>query len=248
MKNILIDNLIELKSSFGATGVKAEFESEGATFEEVKIIKELADNAGLEFSLKTGGCEALRDLKDACLLGVSNIVAPMVESEYAFEKFINSAANVMPAGTNLFINIETITGFDALDSILQNNLSQNLTGIVFGRTDFSGSLNIKNVEDNKILKFAQKAAQKAVLYNKKFILGGGISSESIPFINHISPLSGVETRKIIFGTKKLDTTMIEKAINFEINWLKYKQTFSPNPADSMRIRILAGRCKELNLL
>lgn len=248
MKNILINNLIELKSSFDATGVKAEFESEGATFEEIQILKELGDAAGLKFTLKSGGCEAIRDLKDAAKLHINTVVAPMIESEYAFEKFITGSINILPQNTDLFINIETITGFKALDAILQNPLSKNLTGIVFGRTDFSGSLGIKNVEDNIILEFAQKTSQKAELNDKKFILGGGISANSIPFIKQIKYLSGFETRKIVFGNEKLDNTMIEKAINFEINWLKYKQAFSPDPNDIKRLETLSERCAALNIL
>ena len=241
MKKLLIENLKELKSSFGATGVKAEFECEGATIQEVEILKKLADEAGLDFVLKIGGCEARRDLDDAAKLGIINIVAPMIESEYAFEKFIKCAASILE-NAELFINIETLTGYNALDSILANELSSNLSGIVFGRSDFAASIHINDVEDAAILNLVKSVSQKTLKYNKKFILGGGISPKSLDFIKQIPYLTGFETRKIVFSNHLPDIKMIQKALEFEINWLEYKQSFSPAQEDKSRLSILRERC------
>ena len=242
MKKLLIENLQELKSSFGAVGVKAEFESEGATLKEAEELKQLADNAELSFVLKIGGCEARRDLDDARKLDITRIVAPMIESEYAFEKFIKSVQGKFPSDAEFFINIETCTGFNALDDILNNDLSKNLTGIVFGRSDFAGSLKISDVDSEDIFEFVKKVSEKSARANKKFILGGGISLNSFSFIKKIPYLSGIETRKIIFNTQKLDKEMINKALEFEMRWIEYKQSFAPNVDDTARLAVLAARC------
>ncbi len=240
MKKLLIENLKELKSSFGASGVKAEFESEGATIQEVEILKNLADEAGLDFILKIGGCEARRDLDDAAKFGITHIVAPMIESEYAFEKFIKCAA-CSTKNVELFINIETMTGYNALDDILANELSGNLSGIVFGRSDFAASIHINDVEEGALLNLVKSVSQKTLKYNKKFILGGGISASSLEFINQIPYLTGFETRKIVFSNPKPDVKMIQKALEFEINWLEYKQSFSPADKDKTRLAVLLQR-------
>lgn len=240
MKDLLIKNLKELKSSFGAVGVKAEFESEGATFEEVKVLNELALAAGMKFVLKIGGCEALRDIRDAQKLGIKTLVAPMIESVYAFSKFKGSAGRFI-SDAELLINIETISGFKILDEVLKSEFSKDLTGIVFGRTDFAGSLNRTDVNSDEIFNYVQQASLTVKKYGKVFILGGGISVESVDFINKLPYLNGIETRKIVFNAGKLDKSMIQKALDFEINWLKYKRSFSPGVVDEERLRVLLSR-------
>ena len=241
MEDILIENLRELKFSFGAVGVKAEFESEGATKEEVRILKRISDAVGIDFVLKIGGCEALRDMKDAHSLCIKTIVAPMIESRYACEKFITRAVDAIPEA-RLLINIETPSGFNALNDICDSLLFRNLSGVVFGRTDFANALDCQDVNSLEILKYVREVSLKMEKYGKIFTLGGGISSTSIEFIKKIPYLTAVETRKIVFENRKLDQRAIEKAINFEIAWLKYKQQFSPNKSDYERIQILQKRC------
>lgn len=242
MKDLLIKNLTELKSSFGATGVKAEFESEGATLEEVQILKSLADCAGLDFVLKIGGCEALRDLKDAKTLGITTIVAPMIESEYAFTKFINGARKIMGTDADLWINIETMNGYIALDDILKNEKSEFLSGIVFGRTDFAGSVKIDNLQNPEIYAMIELVITKVRAADKKFVIGGGITPDEFRLKKRFHDINGMETRKILFDSANLSPVGIEKALQFEINWLKFKQSFSPDESDRLRLEILQKRC------
>ena len=235
----LIQNLQQL-SHLGAIAVKTEFEAEGATFEEVRILKEITDVVGFDFVLKISGCEAIRDLKDAKALGIKNIVAPMIESKYAFKKFINSTSKTIP-DAKLFINIETINGLSELDKILQANEAEKLSGIVFGRSDFAGSLDITDVEDKKIISAIKEISKKAYLHKKWFVIGGGITEQTLKTIKQIDFLPSVETRKIVFDASKLNEEGIRKALEFEINWLEYKQKFSYSPDDAFRLQILSNR-------
>ena len=240
MKDRLIENLQELKFSFGAVGVKAEFESEGATKEEVQILKEISDAVGLDFVLKIGGCEALRDMNDAHFLGIKTIVAPMIESDYACKKFLVGAGKILPEA-RLLINIETLNGYRALDDICNDVLFEKLSGVVFGRSDFANSIACQDVNSSEILKYVKEVSLKMQSYGKIFTLGGGISNSSLKFIGEIPYLTAVETRKIVFKNKKLDQNAIKKALNFEMDWIKYKQQFSPNRADYARLEILQKR-------
>ncbi len=59
-------------------------------------LKEVVSDAGLELTIKIGGCEALRDMYEARVIGVSRIVAPMIESPYALSKYLKALRMAFP--------------------------------------------------------------------------------------------------------------------------------------------------------
>ena len=81
-------------------------------------------------------------------LDVSGIVAPMIESEFALEKFIESIISntndEIRSKTDFFINIESKTAVSNLREILSSPSSKLLTGIVVGRSDLTKSLGFVN--------------------------------------------------------------------------------------------------------
>ena len=128
----LINTLIDLKKNHNITSVKAEFEDEGSGIEETIRLKEIATQVGLDFTIKIGGCGALKDLHDAKKIVVNSIVAPMVESAYAMKKFVHATKQVFSEDErnriSFFINIETITGYNNLDDILSKPEIKEITG------------------------------------------------------------------------------------------------------------------------
>ncbi|MFH1428285.1 MAG: aldolase, partial [Candidatus Margulisiibacteriota bacterium] len=74
----MVDILKELKDKYGAVGVRAEFEAEGTKLEELLRLKEISMKAGVSLVLKIGGCESVRDMLEARVVGVDSLVAPMV--------------------------------------------------------------------------------------------------------------------------------------------------------------------------
>ena len=209
--------LYELKNNYYATGLKAEFESEGASYDEVKRLKHLAENVKLPLTLKIGGCGALRDIIDAKTIGVNALVAPMVESKYALNKFIQTYKSVYTEhDIDLYINIETLTGYNALDEIISDNDFKYIKGVVFGRGDMAESIGINNPEDSKLLNIGKTIREK--IQDKELITGGKITAESLPFLKEIST-DKFETRKIIFD-KNATEESIKKAIEFELMWVK----------------------------
>src|SRR5512147_1782989 len=130
----MVTILQDLRENHGVIGVKAEFEAEGTRLEEALRLKEVVTKAGLDLTIKIGGCEALKDFYDARAIGVTHIVGPMIESAYALKKYLASAKISFPAdeveSVKFLVNIETITACNAIDEILGKYDISGLAGIV----------------------------------------------------------------------------------------------------------------------
>ncbi len=235
----LLNYLYELKTYHNAVGIKAEFETEGLSFEDMCMLKDLSERSDLPLSIKISGCGDIRGLIDTQKIKADTIVAPMIESPYALQKFVTSFKSVYSNTTEqpkLYINIETIQAINNLDSIFESKYINDIDGIVLGRGDLAGSLDT-NVNDKKIENIIQLLIDKTKKYGKNLIIGGKISPDNILNIPN-SNISGIETRKIIFKPP-FDREGLIKAIEFEIKWIKNKP--SKNNLDGIRSKELQLR-------
>jgi hypothetical protein len=252
--------LADLRQNHHVIGIKCEFESEGTRLEEALRLKEVVTRAGLDLTIKIGGCEALKDMYDARIIGVNAIVAPMIESAYALKKYIQSTKLAFPEEErkeiSFLINTETITGFKNIDEMLSIPESRDLTGIVLGRVDMTGSMGLtrEDINSEAIFEIARALAQKTAEHGKKLVIGGGVSAHSIPFFKRLpqGSLYKFETRKIIFDAQKaLNDPNVDKgilkAVGFELMWLKNKRDFygAIHNEDAQRIVMLEARYKKL---
>jgi len=85
-----LQNILSILKEMGCSGIKVSFEDEGALYNEIITMRSLTTKVGLELSVKIGGCEAKRDIIDCMDLNCDAIVAPMVESKFALNKFLKS--------------------------------------------------------------------------------------------------------------------------------------------------------------
>lgn len=252
--------LTDLKQNHHVAGVKAEFEAEGTRMEEAMRLKEVVAQAGLEMTIKVGGCEALKDMYDAKVIGVSRIVGPMIESAYALTKFIKSAQMTFPKeeghDVKFLINIETMTSINNLDEMLASPAVEHLHGVVIGRTDLSGSIGLHSDEVNsdQIFNIVKPVAEKCKKAGLEVMIGGGVSAHfSLPFFKKLPEgvLSRYETRKVIFqcpGALGPHTDAgILKAVGFELMWLKNKRAFygAIHHEDAKRIELLESKYKKM---
>lgn len=255
----MVDVLKDLKENHHVCGIKAEFEAEGTRLEEAMRLKEVITMAGLGLTMKIGGCEAIRDMYEARVLGVERIVAPMVETGYALQKFLKAVSNVFPAEERDYIeiaaNIETIEGcrnFDAMMALPEIGI---LNGVVMGRVDLTGSMGLsrEDINTDQVFTLTSDLFRKAKQKKMECAVGGGVGKEAIPFFKRLQAglLDRYETRKIIFKCPEALNDEPEKgilkAVGFELLWLKNKRDYYGMifNEDKLRIEMLESRYKKL---
>ncbi|MCL4368405.1 MAG: aldolase/citrate lyase family protein [Actinobacteria bacterium] len=257
----MVGVLTDLRENHHVNGVKAEFEAEGTRLEEAMRLKEVVSAAGIGLTIKIGGCEAVRDMYECRVLGVSRIVAPMIESAYALRKYMGAVKLAFPEeerpAVNFAINVETITGYNAFDEMLGRPEAADLNGVVLGRVDLTGSLGLSRDDINtspQVIEVARSLFTKAKAAGLETALGGGVSAETLEFIAQVGEglVDRYETRKVIFccpdGVPAKDADKgILKAVGFELMWLKNKRDFYGSIAaeDAHRLDMLQGRYDKL---
>ncbi|PRY98662.1 HpcH/HpaI aldolase/citrate lyase family protein [Jezberella montanilacus] len=257
----MLSILKDMAENSEAVAVKAEFEAEGTRTEELLRLLEIARRADVKIGLKIGGCEAIRDLIEAKQFGVEYIIAPMVETPYALQKYIEAKNKVFTpderGDIGFLVNIETDSGFQHSAEMAELAASENgIQGLVFGRVDYVGSLAMPrdSVNSPEVLAACRKVALDCKAHGLDFVVGGGISIDAVDVLKSIKDahLSRFETRKIIFSGSALDKPALKQgllnAVHFELLWLLNKREYYSiiTNEDDKRIEMLDKRWKLLS--
>ena len=183
----------------------------------------------MKLNIKIGGCEAKNDIFFCNSIKVDGIVAPMVESEYALKKFVQTIPKSFNG--NLFINLESKNAFINLKKILSSNEFNKLKGVVIGRSDLAGSYNLsKSMVNSKKIYNVLNANLKKIKLKKKLVkMGGSITKDSSIFIRNLFKkklIDRIETRNIEVKLNNKVINNLEYIISlifkFEVYWLKFK--------------------------
>lgn len=255
----MVDALVDLKENHHVIGVKAEFEAEGTRMEEALRLKDVISKAGLDLTVKVGGCEALLDMFNARALGVKHLVGPMVETAYALHKFLGAVKLAFPPEereeVDFLVNIETIDACRNFSKMLELPEIDELDGVVLGRVDLTGSMGKDRnyVNSPEILGIAKDIFSQAKAKGMECVVGGGVSKESVPFVNQLPAgyVDRYETRKVIFSCPAALSDGYDKgilkAVGFELMWLKNKRDYYGMifEEDNHRIVMLEARYKKL---
>ena len=182
-----ISNLKKLKK-LGAIAVKQSLEDEGASFEDIEKMRIITLAANLDLNVKIGGCEAKNDVFFCEKIGVNGIVAPMVESQHALNKFIQTVSGNKKKF--LYINLESKLAFNNINEIMNSSNFKLLKGVVIGRSDLAGSLGLtkSQVDSVRIYKRVFNVLKKVKKIKKKRLIckmGGSITYKSRNFINKL---------------------------------------------------------------
>tara|TARA_B110000977_G_scaffold135974_1_gene172917 strand:- start:6690 stop:7478 length:789 start_codon:yes stop_codon:yes gene_type:complete len=255
LENHMLGLLKRLRDEFGVVAVKAEFEAEGTRVDELLRLLELANKADLKIGLKIGGCEAIRDLIESKSFGCDYIIAPMIETKYALGKFSEARKKIYgdDKHTKFLFNLETTTAFQNRQELF--SVADGLDGCVFGRVDYTGSLDMgrDSINDDSVTADVCEVALLSKVKEMELVVGGGVSIDSLDALKTIKKtnLTRFETRKIIFSADALDIPTIDKglltAVEFELSWLKNKRSFYEVifTEDEKRIQMLESRWKQL---
>jgi hypothetical protein len=250
--------LTDLIENDGLIGIKTSFEDEGATFNETIRLKEICNQSKTKMTLKIGGPEAIRDMKDSTIIGVKGLVAPMVESEFGLKKFIQAAKNNIPedvlSSTQLIINVETITAVNNVESMLKSDEAGELYAVTVGRVDLVSSMNKDRsyVNSEEVYEHVKKVFSLAKERGLKACLGGAVTVESLPLLKKLHSeglLDKFETRYAIFDPSvslKNLSRALHKAQMFEYEWLVSKSELYANSAnqDMKRIKMIQDRINQ----
>jgi hypothetical protein len=234
----MLDLLVKGRDEYGWVAAKAEFEAEGTRLDELLRLVEIVRRSGLKLAVKIGGCEALMDLYQAKLVGADYIVGPMIESGYALSKYRDAITKAYSPeeqeDCSFLWNLETTQSYKNLGDMLSIANEDNiLTGIVFGRSDYTGSLGLSGDEVNsmRILSDVCNVADSCLRGGLELVVGGGVSIDSAEFLLSVSEikLSRFETRKVIFDSAALSKPTLKDgmldALRFELLWLSNKNDY-----------------------
>jgi len=203
--------------------LKGEFEAEGLARDDVAVEALYAARNGTDYLVKIGGCEAKSDVAYLQRFGITSVVAPMIESAFAMEKFMG----MLPTGAFLHIGvtIETINAVRRIEDILAAGTA--LTNVTIGRSDLTASYRGTGVNSHDTIAMVKTVARAGRKRGLEITMGGGINVGTRELLRGDEELAElldcVETRKVIMPVEHFvrDGTF-EDAIAVELELLQLR--------------------------
>lgn len=254
MEREIIEVLKRLRDQCGCFQIKAEFEAEGARMSELMRLKDILSQVNLPIIMKIGGVESVTDVYICLQVGVDSIIAPMVETPFALHKYANMVSNMVAPDNaediDFFFNMETITGYQNFEEMMNLPDLKHLDGVTIGRVDLSGSMGKDRsaVDSEEFYEICSHTFRMARAKGLQCGLGGAISTKSMEFIKRLNRenlIDKFETRKVVFHADAVENgdKIFRTALEFELLWLKSKRRYYSQikREDESRIEMLEQR-------
>ena len=252
----LRNQLSALKKSSQVVALKTGTEIEDMSFEEISAIREIS--LGLvPMVVKIGGAEARNDMRNCLHLKINMILAPMIETVYALSNFVKSATEIQKESNRhrmqLAINLESITAYENLSSMIESTAFQNLTQITIGRGDLSNSMHL-SVDDEEVMKTTASAVQKISNQGLITSVGGGLNISSVENLINSIPATRFNTRHMVLENNTDFKVNPQKCLYNALRFEKqlYRELTNAFPAKKasykQRIRTIESRMGNIELI
>lgn len=266
--------LAKLRDEHGLVALKSGTEVEDMEDRELTILRRISlESSGrgyrsvprlLPFIVKIGGPEARRDMRMCLGLGVDCILAPMVESTYSLDNFVETARSLCqevlgrdpkypgktPASTHyspqLAVNIETSTACSHFDDMLFSQAATWLSQITIGRGDLSKSMHL-SVDAQEVSRHTALILAKATAKGLRTSVGGGLSLGNIASMAETFATERFNTRHMVFANngafKSNPQAHLIAGLRFEQELYGYLAATLPTKrkAYEERVRVLEAR-------
>lgn len=200
--------------------LKGEFEAEGLTREDVAVEVIYAARQGIDYLVKIGGCEAKSDVDYLSRIGVSSLVAPMIESPFAMSKYMGLVEG--KHFHHVGVTIETFIAVDNIEAILDAGV--HLNNATVGRSDLTASFKGTGVDSPETIEKVKIVARAAKKRGLEVTMGGGVNAKTRELLRTDKELAElldtVETRKVIMPISSfIQDGVLEAAIQVELDLL-----------------------------
>lgn len=181
--------------------LKGEFEAEGLPRDTLAAEVVFAARHGVGYLVKIGGCEAKADVRFLQQIGVRQVVAPMIESGFAMQKYMD----MLPEGAfdHVGVTVETRNAVERIEELL--DAGTKLTEVTVGRSDLTASFGGQGVECDATIAMVKQVARAASKRGLPMTMGGTISAATFALLEQDAELrslvGAVETRKCVMKTE-----------------------------------------------
>lgn len=246
-EEILREQLVGLAADCGAISLKVSTEDAGMGYDEIRTVHRLFQDI-LPLCAKIGGPEARQDMRTVVDIGCRAVVAPMIESSYSLQKFIESLREELGPKVYGFvrkqINIETETAVRNLDRIFSRPEISEIDQITVGRTDLCRSLG-KDPDHPEVMRRVAEVVTAAKSLRIEVSVGGRVTPKDAVRLMTICAPTRLNTRDVGFDPRACGDleSSIRQILDFEIAVLEHQKLFGRRAVSALTNRItkLRGR-------
>lgn len=228
-----------LVDTCGLVALKGGTEVEDMSFLEISFLRELGE-PDLPLIVKIGGPEARNDIRVLQALGINGLLAPMVESEYGLRNFVDTVDEMYREREKPYmaVNIETITAYQNLETLLQSPAFQHINQVTVGRSDLSRSMR-RDVDDEEVFSKTADIVDRVRARGKITSVGGRITPRNAWMIAERIATSRINTRHLIFDPAAAEdiAASIEAGLEFEIKLYERLTRIEPSKGKAYLSRI-----------
>ncbi len=228
LQPVILETLRRMKTRFGICGLKLSTEDAAMSLDQIDSWNRLCQGI-LPVVVKIGGPNARNDIRQMLKLNVQGLIAPMVESAFGLENYIEALRDYTTPlrfqALEKHINIETLIAVNQLEAILDSPSAKYIDEITIGQKDLSRSMQ-RSVNDPEVQATVHQVVQQVRSRNIPVSIGGGIIPNTIgDVLRNLSP-DRFNTRILSFSVDSRSSyhEAVQEALEFEIMALKHDAT------------------------